>query len=291
MYIGQYISDTTKIMKNFALIGLAGFVAKKHISCIGNLKGNLKAALDKHDNVGFIDNKFPECKFFKKENDFFKYIKKKNIDYVIICSPSYLHFKHIKLSLLSGANVIVEKPPILNPEDFKKIKNLEQKTGKKCFCIFQLRLDKKLIKLKKIMQNSNKTKNVQIKYFTYRGDWYLKSWKNKKHLSGGLLVNIAIHFFDILLWIFGDLKKIKINRRTNFKVSGKIELEKAKVNWDVSISNKHRLKFYGVMKIGDQLINFKKFNNLHLENYKEIFKGNFHISEFERIINFLPKLK
>jgi len=118
-------------MKNFALIGLAGFVAKKHVKCISDLKGNLVAALDKHDNVGFIDSFFSKCNFFKKEKEFFKYIKKRKIDYVVVCSPSYLHFNHIKLSLLSGCNVIVEKPPVIKFEDYKKIIKLEKKTKKK----------------------------------------------------------------------------------------------------------------------------------------------------------------
>ena len=114
-------------MKNFALIGLAGFVAKKHVKCISQLKGNLVAALDKHDNVGFIDNFFPKCHFFKNERNFFLYVKNKKVDYVVVCSPSYLHFNHIKLALLSGCNVIVEKPPIINFEDYKKIIKLEKK--------------------------------------------------------------------------------------------------------------------------------------------------------------------
>tara|TARA_Y100001958_G_scaffold157245_1_gene151826 strand:+ start:736 stop:1590 length:855 start_codon:yes stop_codon:yes gene_type:complete len=284
-------------MKNFALIGLAGFVAKKHVKCISQLKGNLVAALDKHDNVGFIDNFFPKCHFFKNERNFFLYVKNKKVDYVVVCSPSYLHFNHIKLALLSGCNVIVEKPPIINFEDYKKIIKLEKKTKKKCFCIFQLRLDKKLKKLKKNIDKKTNIQNVSIKYFTFRGNWYLKSWKNNKNKSGGLLVNIAIHFFDILLWIFGDFKKIKIIKKGDSCVEGKIFLEKTTAKWIVSIENlknkdkKIKTKYYRIMKINKKIINFDKFNDLHLSNYKEIIKGNFHISEFRKIIKLLSILK
>ncbi len=284
-------------MKNFALIGLAGFVAKKHVKCISQLKGNLVAALDKHDNVGFIDSFFPKCLFFKNEDKFFVYIKKKKIDYVVICSPSYLHFNHIKYSLLSGCNVIVEKPPVVKFEDYKKILELEKKTKKKCFCIFQLRLDKKLKKLKKEINLKNTKHNVGITYYTYRGNWYFKSWKNTKNYSGGLLVNIAIHFFDILLWIFGDFKKIKITKRNDSRVEGTIFLEKATAKWIVSIedlkkkNNKIKSKYYRIMKINKRIINFDKFNDLHLTNYKEIINGNFHISEFAKIIKLLSVLK
>lgn len=284
-------------MKNFALIGLAGFVAKKHIKCISDLKGNLLAALDEHDNVGFIDSYFPKCNFFKKESEFFRFVKKKKIDYVVVCSPSYLHFNHIRLSLLSGSNVIVEKPPVIKYEDYKKILILEKKTKKKCYCIFQLRLDKKLKKLKKEVDKKNTKQKVVIKYYTFRGKWYFKSWKNNKKYSGGLLVNIGIHFFDILLWIFGDFKKIQFLKKNDSTVEGIIYLEKANAKWTVSVENikekskKLKSKYYRIMKINKKLINFDKFNDLHLTNYKEIIKGNFHISEFVKIIKLLSVLK
>ncbi len=284
-------------MKNFALIGLAGFVAKKHIKCISDLKGNLVAALDEHDNVGFIDSYFPKCNFFKKESEFFRFVKKKQIDYVVVCSPSYLHFNHIKLSLLSGSNVIVEKPPVIKYEDYKKIQILEKKTKKRCYCIFQLRLDKKLKKLKKEVDKKNTKQKVVIKYYTFRGKWYFKSWKNNKKYSGGLLVNIGIHFFDILLWIFGDFKKIQFLKKNDSTVEGIIYLEKANAKWTVSVENikekskKLKSKYYRIMKINKKLINFDKFNDLHLTNYKEIIKGNFHISEFVKIIKLLSVLK
>tara|TARA_A100001015_G_scaffold12189_1_gene14421 strand:- start:4198 stop:5052 length:855 start_codon:yes stop_codon:yes gene_type:complete len=284
-------------MKNFALIGLAGFVAKKHIKCISDLKGNLVAALDEHDNVGFIDSYFPKCNFFKKESEFFRFVKKKQIDYVVVCSPSYLHFNHIKLSLLSGSNVIVEKPPVIKYEDYKKIQILEKKTKKRCYCIFQLRLDKKLKKLKKEVDKKNTKQKVVIKYYTFRGKWYFKSWKNNKKYSGGLLVNIGIHFFDILLWIFGDFKKIQFLKKNDSTVEGIIYLEKANAKWTVSVENikekskKLKSKYYRIMKINKKIINFDKFNDLHLTNYKEIIKGKFHISEFVKIIKLLSVLK
>ena len=284
-------------MKNFALIGLAGFVAKKHVKCISDLKGNLVAALDKHDNVGFIDSFFSKCNFFKKEKEFFRYIKKRKIDYVVVCSPSYLHFNHIKLSLLSGCNVIVEKPPVIKFEDYKKIIKLEKKTKKKCYCIFQLRLDEKLKSIKKEIDLNKNKKKIMIKYYTYRGSWYFKSWKNNKKLSGGILVNIAIHFFDVLIWVFGNDLSFKILKKNSSKVEGIINLEKADVSWTVSLENIKKLnkniktKYLRNMKVNNRVINFDKFDNLHLENYKEILKGNFHISNFIKIIKFLSKLK
>ena len=284
-------------MIKFALVGLAGFVAKKHVKCIKDLGGELIAAMDYHDNVGFIDSFFPNCIFFKKENEFFSFLKKKKINYVVVCSPSHLHFKHIKQSLIAKCNVIVEKPPILNSKNYLKILKLEKIYKKKCYCIFQLRLDKKLKNLKRKILYDTKMNNVEVIYYTFRGDWYFKSWKNIKLFSGGLLVNIAIHFFDILIWIFGNVKKNKILNQKNSEVRGYLELDKAKVKWIVSINKnkkkelKTRKKFYRIMRVNKKLINFDKFDDLHYENYKEIMKGNFHISNFENLIKFLPNLK
>ncbi len=284
-------------MNSFAIIGVAGFVAKRHINCIKSLNGKLVAALDPHDNVGFIDNYFSNCIFFKKETEFFKFIKKKKIDYVVICSPSFLHFKHIKKSIMSNSNVIVEKPPVLEAKNLRSIYKLEQKHKKKCYCIFQLRLNKKLINLKNKIKNSKKINKVKITYYTFRGDWYFKTWKNVPKFSGGLLINIGVHFFDILFWIFGNAEKIEILKKNQSTVSGKISLEKANVDWIVSIQRKklslnNKLNFYRAMHVNGKKYNFDNFNNLHPKNYKKIIMENkFHIKEFENIINFLPKLK
>ena len=284
-------------MKKFALIGLAGFVAKKHVNCIKKVNGNLVAALDFNDNVGFIDSHFPKCKFFINENKFFVFLKNNPIDYVVVCSPSHLHFKHIVKSLKSNSNVIVEKPPVLKVIDYKRIQKAEIKYKKRCYCIFQLRLDEKLKKLKKSISLKNKVNNVEIIYYTYRGDWYYKSWKNRSSLSGGLLVNIAIHFFDILFWIFGNVSEFKITKKNNSEVKGIIKLQKAFVKWTVSIKNINnenkniKNRFLRIMKVNKRVINFNKFDNLHLANYKEIMKRNFHISNFETVIKFLAKLK
>ena len=186
---------------------------------------------------------------------------------------------------------------MLSPNQYREIIKLESITKKKCYCIFQLRLDQKLKKLKKIVEKKNIKYKVEIIYYSYRGNWYFKSWKNKKMFSGGILINIAIHFFDVLMWIFGKVKKIKVINRTKSKVKGNIELEKANVKWTVSVENiknqnhKIKTKYYRIMKINNKIINFDKFNDLHFANYREILKGNFHISEFKDVINFLPKLK
>lgn len=284
-------------MKKFCIIGVAGFVAKKHLNCIKNLKGKLIAACDKHDNVGFLDSYFPEAKFFNDEKLFFSFIKKTKPNYLIICSPSYLHYRHIHKGFQAGLDVIVEKPPLLSHQQYKNIINLEKKYKKRCFCIFQLRVNKKLKSLKSEIEMSNKINEVEISYTTYRGDWYFKTWKNNIKKSGGLSVNIGIHFFDILIWIFGDILEFKINYSSQSKIIGSLKLKKAKVKWLLSIErvrkkNDYSYMFQRYMVVNSKKFNFEKFNDLHEDNYDMILnKKKFHLSEFEKTIRFIKYLK
>ena len=282
-------------MKKFAIIGLSGYIAKKHVKCIKDLGGNLVAAMDIHDNVGFLDSSYPNCKFFKESNKFFTFLKNNKIDYVVICTPSYKHFEHISKSLKSWCNVIVEKPPLLKDYQFKKIHLLEKYYKKKCYCVFQLRFDKRLIKLKNKIQNSHILNKVSINYFTYRGDWYFNSWKNQKKKSGGLLVNIGIHFFDILFWIFGDAKKILILKKTQETIRGKMILDKAVVSWVLSVKNiikkSKSLRASRFMVVNKKKYNFDKFDDLHKVNYKEIILNDMHkLENFKYLIKTITKI-
>ena len=284
-------------MIKFGIIGIAGFVAKKHLNCIKKMKGELVAAYDKHDNVGFVDKHYPKANFFKNEDQFFSFIKKKKLNYIIICSPSYLHYKHILKSLKCGVNIIVEKPPVLSLKNLKKINFYEKKYKRKCYCIFQLRVNKKIIKLKKDIKKSN-DQNIKIKIFynSYRGDWYFKSWKNDKKLSGGLAVNIGIHFFDILFWIFGSVQKFKLYKSNQFESQGFLNFNNATAEWKLSTKKlpkkSFKNSFVRYMTINGKKLNFDKFEDLHHENYKKIInEKKFHINEFVNTIKFIERLK
>ena len=269
-----------KRKKKFALIGCAGFIAKKHVSIIKKINGELILALDKHDNVGYLDAYFPECIFLKRENIFFKKIKEMKLDYVVICSPNYLHFKHINLSLKSNSNVICEKPTVLNITDLKKIQKLEKKTNKKCYSLFQLRYNTNLINLKnkiKKLGKKNKPLNIEISYNTPRGNWYQSSWKSNKKLSGGLIYNIGVHFFDMISWFFGKsiINIIHINDKDIVK--GETTFNKAIVKWKLSTKFKKKINnssFDRYIKFNSKTINFtKNFNDLHFRAYKNIIIG------------------
>src|SRR5688572_19263122 len=224
-------------LKNFALIGAAGFIAPRHFKAIKENKGNLVAALDKHDNVGVLDSYFPDADFFTEFERFDRHLDKlkrkgQKVDYVSICSPNYLHDSHIRFALRYGANAICEKPLVLNPWNLDALKEIEIETGRKVFTILQLRLHPTIIALREqiLKGPSDKKYNVDLKYITSRGNWYQSSWKGDISKAGGIATNIGIHFFDMLIWIFGSVTNITVHQLKSDMASGSLELEKATVN-------------------------------------------------------------
>src|SRR5687768_6738524 len=224
-------------MKNFALIGAAGYVAPRHMKAIKETGNDLVAALDKHDNVGILDSYFPNAHFFTEFERFDRHLDKlkrkgQKVDYVSICSPNYLHDSHIRFALKHGADAICEKPLVLNPWNVDALQEIEKETGKKIYTILQLRLHPAIIALREKIQKGPKDKmyNVDLRYITSRGNWYHSSWKGENAKSGGIATNIGIHFFDMLIWIFGPVRVNEVKLHQEDHASGYLELERARVN-------------------------------------------------------------
>lgn len=283
-------------MKNFALIGAAGYVAPRHMKAIKETGNNLVAALDQHDNVGILDSYFPNADFFTEFERFDRHLDKlkrkgQKIDYVSICSPNYLHDSHIRFALRHGADAICEKPLVLNPWNVDALEEIERETGRKVYTILQLRLHPSIIALREKVLNGPKDKvyDVDLRYITSRGKWYHISWKGDESKSGGIATNIGIHFFDMLIWIFGKVEKSKIISRETDHTEGYLELERARVKWFLSINYDHipeNVKASGKrtfrsLTIENEELEFSEgFTDLHTASYREILKGaGFGISE------------
>ena len=230
-------------MKDFAVIGLSGYIAPRHIKAIKETQNSLVAATDPHDNVGFLDSHFPEASFFTEFERFDRYMDKlqntsSGVDFVSVCSPNYLHDAHIKSALRWGADAICEKPLVLNPWNLDTLERLEKETGNRVWNILQLRLHPSIIALKEKIKNSpaDKIHEVDLTYITSRGLWYYASWKGDISKSGGIATNIGIHFFDMLTWIFGAVKSNTVQLHSHDRAAGVLELEKANVRWFLSIN-------------------------------------------------------
>lgn len=276
--------------KNFAIIGVAGYIAIRHLKAIKDTGNHLVAALDKFDSVGFIDSFFPEADFFVEFERFDRHIDKlrragKPIDYVSICSPNYLHDSHIRFALRNGADAICEKPLVLNPWNIEGLQDFEKQTGKKVYNILQLRYHPSIIELKKKIDEARDSKihDVDLSYITSRGKWYHYSWKGDIEKSGGIATNIGVHFFDMLTWIFGNVKENIVQVLTKDKAAGYLELEKARVRWFLSldyddIPEGQKLKgqrTFRSLTINGKEIEFSDgFTDLHTTTYDEILKGN-----------------
>jgi len=277
-------------MKNFALIGAAGYIAPRHLQAIKDTGNNLVAALDKSDTVGILDSYFPNADFFTEFERFDRHLDKlkrkgTHIDYISICTPNYLHDSHIRFALRHGADAICEKPLVLNPWNVDALAEIEIETGKKIHTILQLRLHPSIISLREKVLSSPREKKFKINltYITSRGHWYDISWKGDVSKSGGIGTNIGIHFFDMLLWVFGEVRDSKVYTLDSDRASGLLELERATVNWDLSINANHLPKeaqekgkrTYRLLTMEGVDIEFSDgFTDLHTKSYQEILKGN-----------------
>lgn len=295
-------------MKNFAIIGAGGYIAPRHMKAIKDTGNTLVAALDKHDSVGIIDSYFPKADFFTEFERFDRHLEKQKrlgnkTDYVSVCSPNYLHDAHIRFGLRIGADVICEKPVVLNPWNIEALMEIEKETGRHVFTILQLRLHPAIIALKEKIASApaDKKYDVNLEYITSRGNWYHTSWKGDMQKSGGIATNIGVHFFDMLLWIFGDVKQNNVSQHSNQTASGQLELQNANVNWMLSIdagtlpdeAKAARKTTYRTLTIDGESFEFSDgFTELHTKSYEEILKGNgFRIEETLKAIEVVHNIR
>ena len=295
-------------MKNFAVIGAAGYIAPRHFQAIKMTKNNLAVAMDVNDSVGVIDSYFPKAEFFTEFEDFSKYIDKlttlgKQVDYIVVCSPNFCHVKHIEFGLERGIDVICEKPLVLCSKELETLIALERSYGAKVYSILQLRLHPSIIALRQKVQTAPKNKifDLDLTYITSRGKWYLRSWKGSDQKSGGLSTNIGVHFYDMLHHIFGEVKHNEVHFRDKRSASGYLEYERARVKWFLSINSENlpseaiaeNKMTYRSIIIGDRELEFSSgFTDLHVQSYQSILVGDgFGISENRAAIKTVERIR
>jgi UDP-N-acetyl-2-amino-2-deoxyglucuronate dehydrogenase len=280
-------------MKDFALIGAAGFVAARHMRAIHETGNRLVAALDPNDSVGVLDSYFPDAHFFVEFERFDRHIDKLRrrgapVSFVSICSPNYLHDSHIRFALRSGASVICEKPLVLNPWNIDGLSELEQETGRRVYNVLQLRLHPVIRGLEQRERERRESapagqkREVELAYITSRGRWYHASWKGDLQKSGGIATNIGVHFFDMLQWVFGPATTNELHVRSEDVAAGYLELEHARVRWFLSIDQntlppevkqKNQRTYRSIRIDGEELEFSEGFTDLHTATYRDILGG------------------
>ncbi|WPY96225.1 Gfo/Idh/MocA family oxidoreductase (plasmid) [Limimaricola variabilis] len=278
-------------MKTFALIGAAGYIAPRHMKAMKETGNELVAALDPNDSVGIIDSYFPDAHFFTEFERFDRHIDKRRrageaqIDYMSICSPNYLHDSHMCFALRSGAEVICEKPLVLDPRNIDGLSEIERDTGQKINTILQLRVHPSIIALREKVRAASthgRKHEVDLTYITSRGRWYMQSWKGDTRKSGGIATNIGVHFFDMLHFLFGALQDNRVHLNDPTKAAGYLEYEHARCRWFLSLdvndvpqaSFEAGQRTYRSITIDGEEIEFSGgFTDLHTLSYKEILAG------------------
>jgi UDP-N-acetyl-2-amino-2-deoxyglucuronate dehydrogenase len=284
------VSDDASPM-NFAIIGASGYIAPRHMKAIKDTGNRIIAALDKSDSVGILDNFFYDVAFFTEFERFDRHAEKlrrqgeeKRIHYTSICSPNYLHDAHVRFSLRIGATAICEKPLVLSPWNLDALAEMEQETGKRIYNILQLRVHPSIVALRKKIRQAPAGKKyaINLTYVTSRGNWYFASWKGDADKSGGIAANIGIHFFDMLMWIFGGVQHYEVHLANSRKMAGFLELEKAEVRWFLSVGKEDlpsmavqagKTTYRSITMDGGEFDFSDGFDNLHTEVYREILAG------------------
>lgn len=295
-------------MKNFALIGVAGYIAPRHLKAIKDTGNNLIAALDSFDSVGVLDSYFPQADFFVEFERFDRHIEKlkrlrMHLDYVSVCSPNYLHDAHIRFGMRHDADVICEKPIVLNPWNVDALAEIEKETGKRVFTILQLRLHPSVVALKEMVRQAGPGERfeVDLRYITARGNWYSFSWKGDLNKSGGIATNIGVHFFDMLIWVFGDVLENLVEYHGVNSAAGFLKLERADVKWQLSIDENdlpEPARATGKRTFRSILINEREFDfsegfsDLHTKCYEKIIAGEgFGLEESRKAIELVHEIR
>ncbi|HWI17046.1 MAG TPA: Gfo/Idh/MocA family oxidoreductase [Vicinamibacterales bacterium] len=276
-------------MKNFAITGVAGYIAPRHLKAIHDTGNRLVAATDPHDAVGMLDRFAFDVRFFTEIERFDRHLEKlrrgpaeQRVNYVSICSPNHLHDAHIRLALRTGADAICEKPLVINPWNLDALQEIEQETGRRVHTILQLRVHPQLMALREQLASQSGRHEVCLTYITARGSWYDVSWKGDEERSGGIVTNIGIHFFDLLIWLFGSVKKSEVHVRSTHEAGGFLELERADVRWFLSTDTAHlpfkpepgKRTTHRSITVDGQEIEFSEgFTDLHTRVYEGILAG------------------
>lgn len=288
-------------MKNFALIGAAGYVAPRHMKAIRETGNRLVAAFDPNDSVGVIDSYFPDAHFFVEFERFDRHVDKlhrrgsdRAVEFVSICSPNYLHDAHVRFALRSGADAVCEKPLVLNPWNLDGLQEIEEATGRRVNAILQLRLHPAIIALHERYANETRdTKHeVDLTYITSRGNWYMASWKGDERRSGGIATNIGVHFYDMLQHLFGAVQDNRVHHYSDRRAAGFIEYERARVRWLLSVDADDLPReavaagertYRSIVIDGEEVEFSGGFNDLHTRSYEEILAGRGYALEDTRV--------
>lgn len=283
--------DGVKRGRRFALVGAGGYIAPRHLQAIHATGNQLVAAVDPQDSVGILDRYFPHTRFFTEVERFDRFMEKARrhgeesaIEYVSVCSPNYLHDAHARLALRVGAHTICEKPLVISPWNLDALQEIEAETERRIYTVLQLRLHPSMIQLKERLESerSGERKEVCLTYITRRGPWYHVSWKGLEEKSGGLAMNIGVHFFDILLWLFGGLEASEVHVRTDKKQSGTLELARARVRWFLSVDagdlpeeciERGQSAYRSITIDGEEVEFTSGFEDLHTRTYEQILAG------------------
>ena len=135
--------------------------------------------------------------------DYKKLLADKQIDAVSVCVPNNMHAPIAIAALNAGKHVMLEKPMTLNPDLARDIIAARDKSGKQLQMGMVWRQKDEAQLVKKIISEGKlgKIYQIRVKLIRRRGIPGLGGWFTTKACSGGGgLIDIAVHFLDLVMW-------------------------------------------------------------------------------------------
>ena len=271
-------------MPNFAILGASGFVAPRHLRAIREAGGRLVAATDPADPPADTRALLGEACLFSEGARFWEHLESlrggDRADFVSICSPNDLHEVQIRRALAVGATVVCEKPLVLDPRALDGLEVAERAAERRVFTVLQLRLHPRILAARERLPARPPPggHEVSLSFVTRRGPAYFASWKGIEARSGGLAMNIGVHYFDLLLWLFGAARGAAVLRRESGALEGTLDLERARVRWLLSVDEARpppgSAGVHRSLSVDGEQVDFTGgTEDLHASVYREILAG------------------
>jgi hypothetical protein len=124
--------------------------------------------------------------------------------------------------------------------DLDALAEMERETGRRVWTVLQMRLHPGVASMRKAAQERAMYKGgeqfASLTYVTPRGPWYGSSWKGDEAKSGGILANIGIHMFDLLLWVYGPVNGARLDTYSDTAATGLLSHESGTtVSWSLAV--------------------------------------------------------
>jgi predicted dehydrogenase len=142
------------------------------------------------------------------------FLRHRPLDLVVIGTPSALHAEQGIAAAERGLHVLVEKPIDVTVASGEALVAAAERAGVRLAVLFQDRLKPDLVRLKRFVDDGGLGRpllaSARVKWHRPPEYYSGSSWRGRRALDGGAaLINQGVHTVDLLLWLLGDVARVK----------------------------------------------------------------------------------